>query len=144
MKKKILVFTAAFLVTISTTFANNTTPIPQLIVKQLNQEFQNINNVEWKVTPDYYKASFTVAGNSLEAFFSYNGNLIAQSRKINIDQLPMSLIKEAKQKGFTNEMTELFELLTERGTEYFITFNTGKETKTYQSNGNGWNYYQSN
>ena len=56
----------------------------------------------------------------------------------------MSLIKEAKQKGFTNEMTELFELLTERGTEYFITFNTGKETKTYQSNGNGWNHYQSN
>jgi hypothetical protein len=69
IKKKILVFTTAFLVTITATFANNTTPVPQSIIKQLNHEFQNINNVEWKVTPGYYKASFTVAGNSLEAFF---------------------------------------------------------------------------
>ncbi len=141
MKKRILVLTAVFLMSLSATFAIDTNNIPESIVKALNNEFQNVSDVEWKSTPDYYKASFIVAGNSLEAFFSYDGILIAQSRKISMDQLPMSLVKEAKEKNSANPVTDIFELLTNRGTEYFITFNTGKEAKTYQSNGNGWNYY---
>ena len=142
MKKQILLLTTVFLMSLSATFANDTNAVPESIVKALNNEFQNVSNVEWKSTADYYKASFSVAGHSLEAFFSYDGNLIAQSRKISMDQLPMSLVKEAKEKSSANAVTDLFELLTNRGTEYFITFNTGKETKTYQSNGNGWNFYQ--
>jgi hypothetical protein len=59
IKKKILVFTTAFLVTIAATFANNTTPVPRSIVKQLNHEFQNINNVEWKMTPEFLRSFFS-------------------------------------------------------------------------------------
>ncbi len=142
MKKKILVATTAFLLSISVTFANNLPPVPETIVRELSHEFKNVSNVQWKTTSDYYKASFTVDGRPLDAFYSFDGNLIAQSRKISLDQLPMSLIKEAKEKGAANQVTDLFELLTNRGTEYFITFNSGKNAKTYQSNGYSWNSYQ--
>ncbi len=89
----------------------------------------------------FYKASFTIDGRSLEAFYSYEAQLIGVSRNISLDQLPLSLMKETKEKGTANQITELFELLTDKGTEYFISFNTGKEVKAYKSNGYYWTRY---
>lgn len=92
--KKILVLTTAFLITISATFAKSDTQVPDQIVKKLNQEFQNSTNVEWKITSNYYKASFTADKIELEAFYSFEGKLIAVSRKLTIEQLPFALIKK--------------------------------------------------
>ena len=39
MKKKILAVTTAFLITLTTTFAQDTTPVPNTIVKALHEEF---------------------------------------------------------------------------------------------------------
>lgn len=141
MKKNILILTAAFLLSFSAIFANDSNPVPQLIVKELNREFKNPTDVQWKITGNYYKAFFTVDGYALEAFYSHLGELIALSRNITLDQLPMSLLKEAIEKISTNQVTEFFELLTDRGTEYFLRFNTGKDVKTFKSEGYGWSRY---
>ena len=144
MKKKILTVTAAILFTLSATFARDIKPVPDAIVSELQQEFKNASNVTWKTTPAFYKATFTVDGNPLEAFFSYDAQLIGVSRNITVDQLPLRLIRELKEKGETTEITELFELLTDRGTEYFITYGTGKEQKTYKGMGSSWSRYNPN
>ena len=141
MKKKLILFLASFLMTLSVTFAQNIKPVPTSIVNELHQEFKNASNVQWKTTDNYYKASFTVDGNPLDAFYSFEDQLIAVSRNITLEQLPMSLIKELKNKAATNQVTELFELLTDRGTEYFITFKNNKESKTYKSSGYSWTRY---
>ncbi len=44
MKKRILVLTTVFLMSLSATFAIDTNNIPESIVKALNNEFQNISN----------------------------------------------------------------------------------------------------
>ncbi|HLL41814.1 MAG TPA: hypothetical protein VK369_01695 [Segetibacter sp.] len=144
MKKKILTVTAAILFTLSATFARDIKPVPDAIVSELQQEFKNASNVTWKTTPTFYKATFTVDSNPFEAFFSYQGELIGISRKIAINQLPLSLIKEVNEKSATSGITELFELLTDRGTEYFITYVTGKGQKTYKSMGTSWYPYEAN
>jgi hypothetical protein len=146
MKKKILTVTAAILFTLSATFARDINPVPDVIVGELKQEFKNASNVIWKTTPTFYKAAFTVGGNPIEAFFSYEGQLIGVSRKITIDQLPLSLIKKVNEKGAATEITELFELLTDRGTEYFITYGTGKGQKIFKSSGgfHSWSRYEAN
>lgn len=141
MKKKILIATAAFLMTIPTTFAKDSSPVPDHILTVLRQDFDDVKNVEWKTTSNFYKASFVSDGLSIEAFYSPLGQLIAQSRQMDISQLPMGLIKEAKKIGKEDQVSDLFELLTDRGTEYFITFNTGKDIKTYKSNGYSWSRY---
>lgn len=141
MKKKILIATVAFLISFSTIFANDTTPVPSVIVKELNREFKNVSNLEWKTTDNFYKASFIADGTSMEAFFSHEGNLIGVSRNIALAQLPLSLVKEAKQLIGVNQPNQLFELLTDRGTEYFITYNVGKELKTFKSDGYSWSRY---
>jgi hypothetical protein len=69
MKKKILAVTAAFLITLTTTFAQDTTPVPTAIVKELYQEFTDAGNVQWKTTGNFYKASFISNAQPLGAFF---------------------------------------------------------------------------
>jgi hypothetical protein len=144
MKKKIFAVTAALLFTLSATFATDINPVPAAVVSELNQEFNNASNVSWKTTPTFYKATFTVDGKPLEAFFSYDNKLIGVSRKITVDQLPLSLLKEVNEKSAASQVTELFELLTDRGTEYFITYGVGKDQKTYKGTGTSWNRYKAN
>ena len=141
MKKKIFVATAAFLMTLTATFAQDNNPVPDAIVKVLHQDFKNESNVHWKTTANYYKASFTVDGQSIEAFYDFDGKRIGVSRFLHVEQLPMSLVKEVKDKEAFYTLSELFELLTDRGTEYFITYKNDKETKTYKSDGNSWWLY---
>lgn len=141
MKKKIITVAAALMLVITATFAQDAAPVPSAIVKELQLEFTGADNVQWKTTSNFYKASFTVGAQPLEAFYSFDGQLIATSRKISLEQLPMSLIKEAKERSSVNEVTDLFELLSDRGTEYFITFGTGDEAKTYKSGGYTWSRY---
>lgn len=141
MKKKLFIATVAFLMSISQIFANDIKPVPALIVNELNREFKNVTNLEWKTTDNYYKASFNVDATAMEAFFSYEGDLIGVSRNIKLTQLPLSLAKETKQLLGVTQPTQLFELLTDRGTEYFITFSNGKEGKTFKSDGYSWSRY---
>ena len=74
MKKKILTVFAAILFTLSATFARDVDPVPDGIVSALQKEFKDASNVTWKTTPAFYKATFTVDGNPLEAFFSYEAS----------------------------------------------------------------------
>ncbi len=141
MKKKLLVLTTAFLMMLSVTFAQEATPVPAAIVSALNQEFNQPDNVQWKTTDQFYKASFTVDGQRLEAFYAFDGQLMGVSRPISIAQLPMPLIRDTKEKAAAGQVTELIEMLSDRGTEYFVTISNGKDTKTYQSHGNSWTRY---
>jgi hypothetical protein len=141
MKKKLFVLTTAFLLTFSITFAQNNKPVPDAVVTALHQDFSEADNVEWTTTDQFYKANFTMEGNPLEVFYSFDGEHIAISRKISLEQLPLSLIKEVKKKEKTGTITDLFELLTNRGTEYFISFRNNKEVTTYKSSGEYWSRY---
>src|SRR6476660_5475261 len=107
MKKRFLVLTTALIVTFSATFAKETPVVPASIVTELQQKFTNANDVQWETTSNFYKASFTIDGQSLKAFYSFDGLLIGLSRQINVDQLPMALIKDVKEKSATNTVTDL-------------------------------------
>lgn len=140
MKKTFFAAALALLMMTSATFANAVTP-PEKVVSTLYKDFTNVNNINWKETANFYKVSFTSDNKPLEAFYSFDGELIGLSRNLSIDQLPMNLIKEAKEKGANSQVAELFELQTDRGTEYFITFKNDKGGKTYKSGGEIWSRY---
>jgi hypothetical protein len=141
MKKRLVILATAFALSLSAAFAQdiNVKPVPASVVKELHKEFKNASNVQWKITNNFYKASFGFDDYLLEAFYSYEGKFIGVSRNISVEQLPMSLVWEAKEKASTFTVANLFELLTtDRGTEYFITYKNDKETKTYKSSGEDW------
>ena len=143
MKKKFLVLTTALMMAFSATFAHDTKLVPNAIVNELHQQFDNADNVQWQTTANFYEASFKLNGQQLKAFYAFDGKMIGVSREINITQLPMALLKEVKEKTATNTVTDLFELLTDRGTEYFITYKNNKAVATtYKSSGDDWIRYE--
>lgn len=143
MKKQILAVAAALVITFSTAFATEITPVPKAIVEEFNKEFNHVTGVQWKVTESFYKASFSIKDQKVDAFYGFDGKMIGLSRFISVNQLPLSLIKEAVKKSETASVSELFELLTEKGTEYFITYANEKGNTTYKSAGDSWVRYSS-
>ena len=138
MKKKIILMTAAMVMTISVMFAQEARQVPSLVAKELEGEFNNVTNLQWKTVDQFYKATFTTDGRQLEAFYTADGILTALSRRLTLDQLPLALIKEAKEKTINYDILDLFELLTDKGTEYFLMINNEKETRKFRSEGSGW------
>lgn len=55
----------------------------------LKKEFSNAENVQWKVTENYIKASFKWNDQKLEVFYNEDGETIAESRLIKLNNLPL-------------------------------------------------------
>lgn len=142
MYKQLISFAIAFIVLTTTSFAAGN-PVPEAIVKDLNQNFSNASDVRWSATNSYYKASVNMQGKFLEVFYNTDGSFIGISRNITVDQLPLALIKDVQAEKSYAYVAELFELVTEQaGTEYYITYKNALETKVYRGAADGWNLYQ--
>ena|SRR5690349_16287807 len=141
MKQKLFVLATAMLLSLSTIYAQEQVSVPAFMVKHLNDEFKEASNVQWRTVDMFYKATFLVDGNQLDAYFTFDAKLTAVARKLKVEQLPLALIKEVKEKAMYYSISELFELLTDNGTEYFLSLSDEKGTKTYRSLGDGWMRY---
>lgn len=86
--KKVL--TAAFAVTFitATAFASGEEN-KEKAVKNLKKEFATAKDIEWKLTDNYLKASFTWNNQQLEVFYNFEGDVIAKSKHIELSNLPV-------------------------------------------------------
>jgi len=86
--KKLL--TAAFAVTFltATAFATEEEDKDKAI-QNLKKEFKTAKDIQWKVTDNYIKASFTWNNQDLEVFYNYEGEEIARSKHIEPSSLPL-------------------------------------------------------
>ena len=141
MKTKFMVLAATLLMAFTATFANDASSVPASITKGLHQQFANVNNVQWQAAANYYKASFTINGQPLAAFYTPDGDMMGVARPLTADELPTTLLKAVQDKQTGNTVTDLFQLFSDRGTEYYITYQTNKGAKTYKSNGDRWMRY---
>lgn len=144
MKKKMLSLATSLLLIIGTSFAKENNPIPDAVIKDVNQHFGFASQVSWAASTHYYKATVNTEGKYLDVFYNLDGSFIGVSRNIPVDQLPLMLLKDVQAYKAAYYVAELFELVTEKeGTEYYITYKNGMETKVYRGDANGWNLYQS-
>ena len=141
MKKKIFVFAAALALTVSSALAAVTGDVPSTVVNELHTDFKGVTDVQWKITGQYYKASFTSNGISLEAFYDTDGNFLVVSRNITVDQLPLQLALDSKEKSSAGKITGLIEMSSKNGTEYYMDVETPKHIITYKSSGSEWSRY---
>ena len=141
MKKNIVLTVAILFMAITATFASPANPVPQSIISKWQQDFKNANGSSWKKVDKYYKASFTINNQLMEAFYDSKGTLTGTSRYITVSQLPLALSKEVYNKKAEFQISEIFELLTDKGTEYFITYNNKDSKLVYKSYGNYWTRY---
>src|SRR5689334_19229326 len=103
MKKKFFILASALTMASYFAFAAGPSNVPVSVQNELQQEFKGASDVTWKTTDKFYKATFSMNGQNLEAFFATDGNFIGVSRNITIEQLPLVLIEEAAKKTQDNK-----------------------------------------
>lgn len=141
MKKIIVSLTlAAAILTTGTLHAagNN----PNAAVKEaFAKEFAQIKDVKWDVvTKDgngIYQANFTFNNESLQAFFTEEGEFLGTTRQITKSQLPILVTRELDKKYGDAEIRSVYEHSMTDGIAYYITLVTDKGTIVVKAAGNG-------
>ena len=151
MKKKILLlsialvsFTVFSFAAVTPTTANVApATISKNVINSFNREFSNASDIKWESNANFIKAQFTVNDMVLFAYFNNSGELIAVTRFISPNQLPLELLSSLKKTNAGYWISDLFEIRTESGTAYYATIENADQIVILKSEGiNGWQTFQ--
>ena len=144
MKKIILSFTiAAAILSSSFTYAADKEPVlkePSIKAKQaFSNEFAKVTDVEWTTMAKegVYQAKFTFNNESLQAFFTEEGDFLGTTRQITKSQLPILVLNQLGKKYPDAHVLTIFEYSKQEGLEYYITITNDKGGQILQASGNG-------
>ena len=128
------IYTALFIVLLSvTTFAKadgvktgegKATPTRYY----LGDELEGAEKVTWVKTPKFQRASFVKDGATMSAFYNWQNELIATTKKVEVSQLSSTAIKNIIQKFGGYKMGEIIEY-KDGQTLYFV--NLMDDTKDF-------------
>ena len=125
---------------------NPTTPnakVSNTVLKSFKSAFSEAAEVEWSENGSLYKASFTLHGQHVTAFYEGNGALVALTRNISSVQLPVSLQSSLKKNYSEFWITDLFEVSNDEGTEYYVTLEDNDTKLVLRTSlGSNWSTYQ--
>lgn len=144
MKKLLFSIATVLMMGVSAFAANNNGDeiANQMAVRNFKKDFVNARNAVWEQTDNFTRATFSLDGQILFAYYNNNGDLQAVVRNIVSDQLPINLLTSLKKDYSDCWITDLFELATGDQTTYYITLETGEKKIVLRSDGvNGWEVY---
>jgi hypothetical protein len=119
-------------------FANNTNSVNQKVLNTFNKSFNNAELVSWEVKSDLYKVTFRTGGKTMFAYYNNDGEQVAVSRNLHMDQLPLMLALELKEKFNDSWVTDLFEVAATNETAYYATVENSTHITIYKAVGTSW------
>ncbi|HEX8461930.1 MAG TPA: hypothetical protein VF623_10890 [Segetibacter sp.] len=124
--KKLFIIALLALSIGSSAFANTTAAISKTVINRFYAEYKDASNVSWSTTGNYAKASFTVDNKKMEAYYNTNGEVVATSTNISLDELPVNAKRTFAKKfaGYTVKEAIRFEGAEESG--YYISAENDK------------------
>lgn len=126
-------------------FAANTNDdgvVNQHAVRSFKNDFATASNIIWEQKATYTKATFSLNGQVLFAYYNNNGELQAVVRNIVSDQLPISLLASLKKDYNDCWITDLFEVASDDQTNYYVTLETSEKKIVLKSQGSdGWQVF---
>ena len=138
MKKIIMLAVALTTITISS-FASDIIGVNQRVLTSFKKSFHNAEVVRWELKNNLYKITFKNFDKELFAYYSADGDQVAVSRNIHIDQLPLALGAELRNKFSQGWLTELFEVSSNGQTSYYATIECSTHTTVFKAEGSsGW------
>lgn len=88
--KKLFIAALLAVSVVITAYADNSNDVNASILYSFKHDFAAATNVAWTAKKEYVKVVFTMENASMEAFYKANGELIAISKHINLDDLPIA------------------------------------------------------
>lgn len=134
MKKKIVTLFALVILAATTTFAA-AQDISKNALTTFTKSYAKATNVKWDKENNYYKASFEMNGQSLNALLSEEGDMIAVSRNILSTELPINLQASLNKDYSAYWISGLVEYAVDNETKYFVTVENADQKTTLESVG---------
>ena len=106
----------------------------QLALASFRMDFTGAQNVSWSRVNGLDKVGFSYNGQVLFAYYQPDGQLVAASRNLLSDQLPIKLQISLRKDFPAYWITELFEMSVEGETSYFISLQDVTKTVILKSN----------
>lgn len=127
-KMKKLIIAALMAVSVSASaFAQNENQIDERAVENFQATFSGASNVEWTSKENFTKASFIQNEQKVEVFYNPEGDYIASTSQIRLDELP-SFVKRTFAKKYSDyTVKEAFKFKAEDENDYFISAENEKE-----------------
>lgn len=143
MKKSILMWAMMLTMGLSSVFANNEETINQKAVSSFKKEFSQAQDVKWESSKDFVKATFKLNDQVMFAYYSQTGDLMAITRNVLSNQLPINLLSNLKKDYRAYWISDLFEISTSTDASYYVTLQSAEHTMILKSNGiSGWEVYK--
>ncbi len=138
MKKIRTVLTAIVMLFTVTAFATGSEPVSPKVKAAFQTNFSKATQVTWEKSNDFYFASFFLSNAAVTAAFNEDGQLVGTSRKVDSDQLPLSisLAIAEKYQGYETGKTAT-ELTYEGQTAYYITVKNSSQEVNLKCYSNG-------
>jgi hypothetical protein len=124
-------------------FANNDESINEKAEQSLKKEFAQAKDVSWQKTGDMLRATFTLNERVLFAYYNQSGDLMAITRNITTDQLPIALQTQLRKNYSGYWVSDLFEMVSGGQTNYYITVENADHKVVLKSEDFGsWSTYR--
>jgi hypothetical protein len=142
--KKILLSIATVLMLGASAFAaaGNDEVANKVAVRNFKKDFATATNIVWEQKQAFTKATFSLNGQVMFAYYNNNGDLQAVVRNITSDQLPINLLASLKNEYNDCWITDLFEMASNDETSYYVTLETSEKKIVLRSSGaSAWEVY---
>jgi hypothetical protein len=107
------------------------------------KDFQKAELISSEVGRQFTKLTFKMNDMVMFAFYTENGELLAVTRNIRTNQLPIQLLLQLKNNYGAFWVTDLFELTGEELSNYYITIEDADKKITLRSTDNSnWEVYE--
>lgn len=124
-------------------FAKDEETVNQQVLNSFKQEFADAKDVAWQNNREFVKATFTLNDQVMFAYYSQAGELLAITRNISSDKLPISLLTSLKKNYHEYWITDLFEMVANGDGTYYITLENADVELVLKSNTfGGWEVYK--
>jgi hypothetical protein len=142
--KKIFFSIATMLMMGASAFAANVNndDVNQQAVRSFKKDFASASNTIWEQKGGYAKATFSINGQVLFAYYDNNGDLQAVVRNITSEQLPINLLTSLKKDYSDCWISDLFEVASGDQTNYYVTLENSDKKIVLRSAGlDSWEVY---
>jgi len=141
--KKIIMLAIVLTTITASTFANKSDVVNQKVLNSFNRSFVSAQDVKWELKQGLYKVTFKTAGQEMYAYYSGDGEQVALSRNIRVDQLPLALATKLKSGYDEYWLTNLFEVSANGETTYYANVESATHFTTLKAEGtSGWSTFK--
>lgn len=133
--KKIMMLALVLTTLAGTAFSRNPNEVNARVLKTFSSDFLHAENVTWEAKKDFCKATFTINGQTMFAYYNENGDQLAVTRNLLVAQLPINLAS-GLQKDFKEYwLTDLFEVAANGETAYYATIQSARHIVVLRADG---------